>query len=243
MEKLLSVENLPTKQEQVMLLAGYDFAGNFLSRAKQEGNFMGAHLLDHAVRVIACAALIAEGERLRKFPILMAALLIDLGRNVANPDAKTYKHGKISRELVEPFVKALPIDGDDQVNILNAIEDHPKLDIYVRHSFVVDVVMDSDKLATLGSLGPMRAAATRPNLPLVAVGETSLLSGDDQIKTVLQDIKERQGQWFNMLWTPTAKKMVVSRKIFHDSYIKEVLADVAPMYQAASELGLPLSLE
>lgn len=245
MERILHrLENLPTQSEHRMLLATYGFVRDFLNRARESGSFMGAHLLDHNMRVIGNTALVADGEGFRMFPPLLASLLIDLGRNTSDPRAKNFRHGEVSMEIAKPFLEKMWLNENDSRDILYAIRDHSKLNDRVEFpSYIVKTIMDADRLATLGPLSPMRAAATRPDLPLIRPDENDLQSTDDKIKSVYQDVAIRHKEWFDMLWTSTAKRMAISKREFHDDYIEKLLADVSPMYQAVRESELPLSLE
>ncbi len=243
-EHLITAENLPTQREHQMLLSTYGHVKSFLNRAKEEGSFMGAHLLDHNLRVIGNTVLVADGERFRMFPPLLTSLLIDLGRNTKDSRAKNFRHGEVSMEIAKPFLEELGLNENDLNDILFAIRDHSKLNDRVEFpSYIVKTVMDADRLATLGPLSPMRAAATRPDLPLIRPDENDLQSADDQIKSIYQDVAIRHAEWFAMLWTPTAKRMAISKREFHDDYLKKLLADVSPVYQAVRESDLPLSLE
>lgn len=238
------ISNIELSEEQRRsVLLTYSFAKDFFDRAKEEGVMMGAHGLDHGLRVVGNTLLICQGEGTDPFLPTITALLIDIGRSVDDPRAKNWQHGFVSAELSEPFLEELGLSEQDKNIVLNALKDHSRRNELVDYpSSVVKAVMDGDRLSTVGPLGPLRAAATRPHLPLILPESEETSTSDDDITSVFFDVKYRQPEWFGWLWTPTARKMAERKKIFHEYYVQEVEKDVAPAYNACREIGLPLDL-
>jgi len=230
-----------TEEQRKKLLQTYEFVKTFFDLAKNEKVMMGAHGLDHGLRVAGNAYIISQGEGVNPFLPVLASLLIDVGRSVDDPRSKNWQHGYVSIEIADPFLDKLNIPAVDKKIVLDTLRDHSRLNEYVENlTDVVKIVMDADRLATLGPLGPLRAAATRHQLPLVTPEFSDTKSEDDNIASVLQDVEFRQGEWFDMLWTNTGRKMGEKKYAFHQEYVKAVKEDVKPMYEACHEVGLPL---
>ena len=216
------------------------FSREHLQKTNNEKE-IGAHSLDHALRVLGFTGMVCEGENWDPFLPLVTSLLIDLGRNTNDPRALGPRHGEVSSEISLPFVDDLDIGEADKRVILEAIINHPKLNDEIQSpTFVLQAVMDGDRLATLGPLSPMRAAATRWRLPLLNLDQLETGFQEDELKSVLQDVAVRQMRWYESLWTETAKKIAKPKYDFQLNYIKAVLDDVAPAYEILKILDLPL---
>ena len=240
-EFLRGLDTALDEVQKKQVLTTREFAKGFFDKAKQEGTMMGAHGLDHGTRVVGNALLISQGEGVHPLLPTVTALLMDTGRSVDDPRSKNWEHGFVSAEITEEFLQELGLTREDRTTVLNAMRDHSRLNEYVENKTpVVKVVMDADRLATLGPLGPLRAAATRPQLPLVLPESHDTGSVDDEITSVFQDVAVRQYEWFDMLWTATAKKLAEGKKVFHLEYVNAVIEDVRSVYAACEAIGLPL---
>lgn len=241
-QTITEIELTPAEHE--MVLKTHGFAQDFIERAKIKGESMGGHALDHALRVAGNATQIARGERTRVFPVLVTALLIDLGRHTSDERSRNYKHGEVSMEISQSFLKSLDLPEEEREDILLSIRDHSKLNEYVENpTETIKIVMDADRLATLGALSPLRAAATNHHLPLIRLDEKFGSSEDGKLESVFQDVALRHVEWFDMIWTNTGKRMAQKAKAFHDAYIERLRNDVEPAHAAIRDLDLPLSKE
>lgn len=103
---------------------------------------------------------------------------------------------------------------------------------------VVQIVMDADRLDALGALGPLRSAAFRPDVPLVRMEESETDSTDNKIGSMWQDMKFRQLEWVDMMWTKTGKKIAEERKKFHEIYLAQLKKDTDVMYEGYKAIGI-----
>lgn len=237
------IERELNDEQTMKVLQTYHFAKDIIDKAREDGTLMGAHLLDHGLRVAGYATLIAEGEGENPFLPIITSLLLDIGRSTDDERSKSWKHGYVSGELAEDFLNELGLNNEEALLVQDALRDHSRLNKFVeRKSPLVKIVMDADRLATIGPLGPMRAAATRWSLPLVLPEGGDERSGDDEIVSVLQDVEYRQGEWLGMIWTPTGKKMAEEKNEWHIKYVQDVKDDVKVAYDACNAIGLPLDL-
>lgn len=169
---------------------------------------------------------------------------MDVGRATLDPRSKNYQHGELSREMIEsglfPSLDILTLE--DRVLVGNAVEDHSKLNENVRRSYIVEIVMDADRLDCLGALGPLRAASWRPNIPLILPEETDIRSGDTQIQTIYQDMYIRHMEWVGMLWTKTARVITRPRVQAYRRYLARFRQEASFSYKAYIGLGLEFSI-
>jgi len=229
--------NLSVKQRRVLKKARA-WAEQFFIKAEEQGLVSGGHGFDHNKRTAGMAATLSVLEGHDPFLPVLAALVFDLGRTSNDPRAANWHHGEISREFSNDFLDSLPLlTEQDRVLVKNAIEDHPKLNSNVRRSYVVEIIMDADRLDTLGALGPVRAAAHRWHLPLYATQiETSSVEGE--IKTIYQDFAYRGMEFYDMLWTKSARKIAKPRYKFLKKFVQEFKKEASFMHQAFNNLKI-----
>lgn len=204
-----------------------------------EGIHIGGHGFDKTMRQAGMAAVIAHGEGHPIFLPVLTAMVMDVGRATRDPRSRDYRHGELSREMVETdlFPSLDILTPEDKIVVGNAVEDHSKLNENVRRSYVVEAAMDADRLDCLGALGPLRVAAWRPNIPLILPGETDTRSGDTQIQTVFQDMAVRHMEWVDMLWTETARSIAIPRVLAYREYLERLQQEASFAYDAYRELG------
>lgn len=201
---------------------------------------IGGHGFDKTMRQAGMAADIASGEGHPVFLPVLTAMLMDVGRAIQDPRSRSYQHGELSKELVEAtlFGSLDILTPEDRILVANAVEDHSKLNENVRRSFVVEIAMDADRLDCLGTLGPLRSASWRPNIPIILPEEVDNRSGDTQIQTMWQDMAIRHMEWVDMLWTDTARKIAAPRVLAYREYLARLQAEVSRPYQAFRSLGI-----
>lgn len=201
---------------------------------------IGGHGFDKTMRQAGMAAVIASGEGHPVFLPVLTAMVMDVGRATANPRSRNFHHGQLSREIVEAelFGSLGILTLEDRILVGNAIEDHPKLNEKVRRSFVVEIVMDADRLDCLGALGPPRSALWNYNLPIILPEETETSSVETNLKTLWQDMAYRHMEWEGMLWTETAREIARSRVQAYKEYLKRLQDEASFSYQAFKKLGI-----
>lgn len=227
-----------TGSQQETLRRVFQWTKSFFDGVTPETH-IGGHGLDKVMRQAGMAAAIAYREDHPIFLPVLTAMVMDVGRVTQDPRSRTNEHGTLSRELASPLFDSLGIlTEEERVAVEDAIEDHPKMNDRVRRSYIVEVVMDADRLDCLGALGPLRAASWRPNIPIILPEETETTSGDTQILTMWQDMAIRHMEWFDMLWTNTAREIARPRVEFYRSYLAELQLEASFMYQAYRKLEL-----
>ena len=118
------------------------------------------------------------------------------------------------------------------------MEDHSKLNKFVRRNRVVEIAMDADRLDCLGTLGPLRSASWLHNLPLILPDQVDTTSVDGQIKTMYQDMAIRHMEWVDMLLTNTAREIALPRVQAYREYLARLQEEASISYNAFKELGI-----
>ncbi|MDO8639238.1 MAG: hypothetical protein Q7R43_06695 [Candidatus Daviesbacteria bacterium] len=201
---------------------------------------IGGHGFDKTMRQAGMAAIVSSGEGHPVFLPVLTSMVMDVGRATSDPRSRNYLHGQLSRELiVDNLLRKLDLLTDqDRILVANAVEDHSKLNEYVRRSYVVEAVMDADRLDCLGALGPLRSASWLHNLPLILPGEVDTNSTDGQLKTMYQDMVIRHMEWVDMLWTDTARKIAKPRVQAYREYLARLQGEASVSYKAFEKLGI-----
>ncbi|MBI2600863.1 hypothetical protein HYW42_02820 [Candidatus Daviesbacteria bacterium] len=97
--------------------------------------------------------------------------------------------------------------------------------------------MDADRLDSMGALGPVRAAATRWNLPLYT--DKKIESAEEKdIKSIFQDFSIRVPKIYNSLWTKSARQIARSRIQFLRVFIKEYEKEAHFMLKSFHDLEI-----
>lgn len=205
-----------------------------------EGTHIGGHGFDKTMRQIGLAKKISSEEGHPVFLPVLTAMVMDVGRATQDPRSRNFQHGQLSREIIEAkLLGSLDVlTSEDRELIGNAVEDHSKLNENVRRSYVVEVIMDADRLDCLGALGPLRSASWNPNLPLILPEETETSSVETNLKTLWQDMASRYMEWVDMLWTNTAREIAKPRVREYRKYLKRLKNEALFSYQEYQELNL-----
>jgi len=222
-----------SKQELAILKKAKQFTK---SKFENHVSKVGGHGLDHAMRVTGVAAYLSSKESKNPFLPVLAAILHDVGRASDDPRSQNFLHGKLSRELTEHFLSTLKLIKEDKILVENAIEDHPFLNEKVRESYVVKILMDADRIDSLGAMSPIKAASYKWNLPLYT-GESSSVE-DGEIDSVYGYFGVRILEWGNMMWTKTGKKMAAKRLKFLKKFNEEFVSEITFMNKCFNELNL-----
>lgn len=235
------MKNLPattlTKDERVILKKTLEFIIDYYQKQQKLGEVMVGHGFDHARRVAGMASFIAVNENKPPFLPILSALIHDIGR--ANKDSRSRNrlHGQLSREIVDPFIQKLSLTRGDKNTVVNAIEDHPFLNNKVRKSYVVEILMDADRLDTLGAIAPVKSASILWQLPLV--GKINLRYGDEsRIDSIYGYFGVWIPEWANMMWTKTGQKIAKERLKFLKQFNKKFLEELNFMENCFKNLNL-----
>lgn len=202
------------------------------------GVVIGGHGFDKTMRQAGMSAIVSSRESHPVFLPVLTSMVMDVGRATSDPRSRNYLHGQLSREIIEDtLLGQLDIlTAQERILLADAVEDHSKLNEYIRRSYVVEVAMDADRLDCLGALGPLRSASWLYNLPLILPEEVDRTSVDGQLKTMYQDMAVRHMEWVDMLWTPSAKEVARPRVQAYRKYLKELQSEASPAYEAFNHL-------
>lgn len=212
-----------TTEQSLALKQTEDWVRGFFDRQEPAAlHRMGGHGFDKSPRTASWAAQIAVGEGYNPFLPALTSLIIDIGRTSNDPRAKNYEHGKVSREMSKEYLKSVTIITDEErILIGNAIEDHPKLNENIRPTWLAKVIMDADRLDCLGPLGPLRAASGLWEKPLILPEQ---LDNETTWKgaITMYDGMRFQLDWFDMIWTETAREIARPRVLAYKEFVEAV---------------------
>lgn len=185
---------------------------------------VGGHGRDHWNRVAYIAGNISALEGKSPFLTTLTGLQHDIGRVIQDPRAHNKLHGQLSAETIADFVDSLKgIGNEEKELVLSAIEDHPFLNHEVRESDVVKILMDADRVDGMGAIMVVRATGMNWQLPCYA-DLRSETPPEKQRGTIFHSIAWTT-EWYDMLWTETARKFAKPRvdfmKRFGEEYLKE----------------------
>jgi HD superfamily phosphodiesterase len=237
-------DNIPpkakfTQEQKDVLIRTRKWAVKFFSEEEKKGRVvMGGHGFDHNQRVSGMAATLALMEKKDPFLPVLITLIYDIGRTSNDPRALNYKHGQLSREMSKAYIDSISLlSSADKELVKNAIEDHPLYNKDVRRNYVIEIVMDADRLDSIGALGPVRAGATRWKLPLFTL-QTDTTYEDTEIKSIYQDFAFRVSRWYDSLWTKSAREIAKPRVKFLNQFIKEYEKEASFMLKAYTSFDI-----
>lgn len=226
------------RQEIVVLKKTRKWVEKFFIKTQKNGVFAGGHGFDHTKRVVGMALLLSHLEKRDPFLPVLSSLIFDIGRTSEDPRAQNFRHGEVSRELSTDFIDSIKIlSNEDKEIVKNAIEDHPKRNKEVRRTYVSEIVMDADRLDAFGAVGIIRSASFRWKLPIFDE-KLSLSTKDAEIKTIYQDFGLRIPEFYDMLWTKSARRIAKPWFGFTKKFTKEFKKQTLFMYKAFGDLKI-----
>ncbi|MBI4058793.1 hypothetical protein HY404_00980 [Candidatus Microgenomates bacterium] len=239
------IEDLPVPEfnltdEQKLILTGVaDWVSNFFKNAEENNRVvMGGHGFDHNQRTAGIAAVIATREGYSPFLPALTSLIFDIGRTSTDPRAHNFRHGELSREMAHDFIIGLPLADEEKTLVLNAIEDHPKLNDQIvgeRRNWLQMILQDADRLDTLGPIGIARASSNRWRLPLFS-DQIAIGTPEDTITTSFQDYAYRVPVWIESMWTKTGLEITQARMPYMQAAIAEIRKEAQYMHDAFGKL-------
>lgn len=225
------------KSNQEILKKVYNFVKDFYSNAQKQGVNKGGHGFDHTERVVGFTIAVARKERVNIFLPVLSALIHDLGRASNDLRSSNYHHGELSWEFAKDLITSLPLNPQDIILVKNAVEDHPRINQFVRESYLVKILMDADRQDLLGATGTLRSAAHRWYLPLFPK-KINTKTPEEDIETIYQDIAFRIPDAYDLMWTEAGKKMGKNRVEFTRKFIKQFEKEVTEAQNLFDSLKL-----
>lgn len=211
---------------------------NFYLNAEKNGlEIAGGHGFDHSERVAGMSAILAGMENQDPFLPILVAIIHDVGRASKDARSKTWQHGELSKEMASELLNSLNLSQKDRTSVDNALDDHPKLNNKVRLNYIVKIVMDADRLDTFGALAPVRAAAHRWKLPLYSL-QMRKVNDQNEYTTIFHDFAFRSVEFYDMLWTNSAKRIALPRLQFLKAFIAEYEEETMLAHQSFANLGI-----
>jgi len=208
------------------------YASELFSESSRKGGIQhGSHGLDHWRRVAGLGRVIAIGEDQNPFLPTLAGLIHDIGRlKTDDPRSGNSQHGILSIEIAGDFLNSLSISQEEKDLVRSAIEDHPFLNERVRKNGLVEVLQDADRCDGLGPITPVKMSQWRPFYPLHP-NHVCQETPYEPSENILYNLKFMR-EWYDMLWTRTAKNLVMDDVTFLDEYIRRY-DDQLKRYQQA----------
>ena len=183
------------------------------------GIYIPAHDIKHTLRVAALARHIAKHEGCDPDEAEAAGLLHDLGRLAQEEEEGHAQAGVAWSDSI--LKETSEFSEDARTRILSAVRQHSQLRSNGR---LANIIQDADKLEGLGAMGLMRAYVSKSHLvdyPEGVIAERGSITP--------RNISEQiafQMEWFDMLYTKTAKKMAVRRHRFMRTFLMELKRDI-----------------
>ena len=180
------------------------------------------HDIKHALRTAGFAKKIAEAEGYDVMEAEIAGLLHDVGRTTQKDHMGHAQAGvPVAKELLDKYTN---FSDEAKQRILSAIKHHSDL---TSEGNLAHILQDADKLDGIGAVGIMRAyivchALTDydpNNIIPDEIGEYG------KPVTIHQQI-QFQAEWYNMLYTKTAKEIGKSKHEFMQTYLSQIKKEI-----------------
>ncbi len=170
-----------------------------------DANTKRAHGWLHTDRVRCNIRVLAPAESVDPFLAELAALLHDVGRTQAGPEAE---HGARSAMMAAPILEDLPLTQGEREAVLHAIRWHNSTR---DDTALLCVLRDADMLDGLGAMGIIRAFMSKSHL-LPYDPEAPFEDNDDRWPPLFSsDQFLGQMAWYDRLNTETARQMAEDR--------------------------------
>ncbi len=174
-------------------------------RETLDANTKRAHGWLHTDRVRCNIRVLARAESVDPFLAELAALLHDVGRTQAGPEAE---HGARSAMMAAPILEDLSLTQGEREAVLHAIRWHNSTR---DDTALLCVLRDADMLDGLGAMGIIRAFMSKSHL-LPYDPEAPFEDNDDRWPPLFSsDQFLGQMAWYDRLNTETARQMAEDR--------------------------------
>lgn len=176
--------------------------------------YIPGHDIKHILRVAALAKLIARKEGLDEKEAEAAGLLHDLGRIVQEQEDN---HDTAGLELAARLIESTDFYREAQLRILGAVGQHSQKESV---GDLAHILQDADKIDGLGAIGLVRAYTSKSNL-VDFVNNEIIATGSRHPNTISEQIAY-QMEWYNMLYTDTARQIATRRFEFMKEFLLEL---------------------
>jgi HD superfamily phosphodiesterase len=174
-------------------------------RETLDANTKRGHGWLHTDRVRCTIRVLARAESVDPFLAELAALLHDVGRTQAGPEAE---HGARSAVMAAPILEDLSLTHGEREAVLHAIRWHNSIR---DDTALLCVLRDADMLDGLGAMGIIRAFMSKSHL-LPYDPEAPFEDSDDRWPPLFSsDQFLGQMAWYDRLNTETARQMAEDR--------------------------------
>lgn len=244
-----------TGDQRNILIGAKEFAADFFSQARKAGWIKyGSHGSDHNFRVAGLAGAMATFEGQDPFLAILAGEIHDVGRAANDERAHGQLHGQMSVELAANFIDTLPLGREEKDMVLLAVGEHPfmaqkDLDILeipverrsrillvTGETDILKVLQDADRLDGIGPITPVKVAAFGWDIPIYP-DSTSDVPIAEQRDTCFSRMG-RHREWFDMLWTESARKLGAPWVEQLDEYMRQFEAQMIWINGAYTNLGI-----
>ena len=180
------------------------------------------HDIKHALRVAGLAKKIAGAEGYDAREAEIAGLLHDVGRTTQKDHFGHAQAGvPVAKELLNTYTN---FSDETKERILSAIKHHSDL---ASESELAHILQDADKLDGIGAVGISRAYVTCHALP--DYDPNSIIPDEvgeyGKPVSIHQQI-QFQAEWYNMLFTETAKEIGKSKYEFMKTYLDQIKKEI-----------------
>lgn len=172
-----------------------------------------AHSYEHVNRVVKIATFLAKKEKANVELVQIGALLHDIGWAAGKP------HNETGAKLANKILKEMNYPKEKSEKIVRIILHHPLAFKDKLETLEEKIVWDADKIDLLGVIGVVRAFHWLGNKPFEAVVKTCF---------------EEQTTIYDLLTTPTAKKVAKRRH-------REMIAFLSALKRELSVTDLAIS--
>jgi uncharacterized protein len=178
-----------------------------------------AHDVKHAMRVSKIAKKIALGEGYDPLIAEIAGLLHDVGRTIKDRSIPHSEAGvPIAKELLNNYTR---LSEENKFEILSAIKHHSDLNT---DGLLNNIIQDADKIDGMGALGISRAYLSwspdyDPDNVIPQAGKYGEFKNAHELISLEID-------WFNMLYTQTAKVIAKPRYEFAKNFLIEIEREI-----------------
>lgn len=165
---------------------------------------IGAHTLDHIMRVHLLSMTLSEGENANVRVLEAAALLHDIGR--PREDETGISHSIISGDMSREILKEFEYTEEEIEQVVAAIRTHRFSEDIEPTTFEGQILSDADKLDALGAIGIYRAIA-------------QAVSSGRGIAGFLTHADEKLLKLRDLMYTNKAKVLAIKRHDVLESFV------------------------